>query len=65
MIADIGGGIGSQLIDILRRAFKLPRDLFDQAEAIANTVPHGRVTPVVGDFLPSVPAGADATCCAR
>jgi len=60
MIADIGGGIGSQLVDILNAYPTCRGILFDQAEAIANVVPHDRVTPVVGDFFVSVPAGADA-----
>jgi len=60
VIADIGGGIGSQLTDILDAYPTCRGILFDQAEAIANWVPHNRVTPVVGDFFVSVPAGADA-----
>lgn len=59
VIADIGGGNGSQLVDILN-AHRLCRGiLFDQPQVIAKAISHGRVECVASDFFESVPSGAD------
>lgn len=60
VIADIGGGIGSQLVDILRVHPSCRGILFDQPGVLAGAIPHERVERMGGDFLQSVPAGADA-----
>lgn len=60
VIADIGGGLGSQLVSILDAYPGTRGILFDQPNVITGAVPHDRVERVGGDFLASVPAGADA-----
>jgi hypothetical protein len=60
VIADIGGGIGSQLVSILDAHPGSRGILFDQPAVIAGAIPHDRMERVGGDFLESVPAGADA-----
>ena len=60
LIADIGGGIGSQLVDILGTHTSGRGILFDQPDVLAGAIPHDRLERVGGDFLQSVPAGADA-----
>jgi hypothetical protein len=59
VIADIGGGIGSQLADILSAHPSCRGILFDQPDVVASATPHERVERIGGDFLQSVPAGAD------
>ncbi len=60
IIADIGGGIGSQLVDILSAHTSCRGILFDQQDVLAGAISHDRVERVAGDFLQRVPAGADA-----
>ena len=60
VIADIGGGIGPQLVDILNTYRSCRGILFDRPEVIANAISHDRMEHVAGDFFKSVPAGADA-----
>jgi len=60
VIADIGGGVGSQLVDILNANSSCKGVLFDRPEALARAIPHERVKCVAGDFFESVPFGADA-----
>lgn len=60
LIADIGGGLGSQLIDILDAHPSCRGILFDQPGVLAESIPHSRAARVAGDFLESVPPGADA-----
>ena len=60
VIADIGGGIGSLLVDILE-AYPVCRGiLFDQPKVVQQAINHERLKPVGGDFFQTVPAGADA-----
>ncbi len=59
VIADIGGGIGTQLVSILDVATSSKGILFDQPHNEAETIPHPRMEVVSGDFFNSVPTGAD------
>jgi hypothetical protein len=60
LIADIGGGIGTQLVSILD-AFPCCRGiLFDQPHVLAEAIPHDRVENVGGNFFEQAPRGADA-----
>jgi hypothetical protein len=60
VIADIGGGIGSQLVAILDAHSSVQGILFDAEPVVAQAVPHDRMKRVGGDFFKNVPAGADA-----
>jgi hypothetical protein len=60
LIADIGGGIGTQLVDILHAHPSCRGILFDQPEVVAGAIRHERVEPIAGDFFKSAPVGADA-----
>jgi O-methyltransferase domain/Dimerisation domain len=60
VIADIGGGIGSQLVAILDAHPSSRGILFDQPGVLAEAIPHARVERVAGDFFEGVPPGADA-----
>ncbi len=59
IIADIGGGIGTQLVDILNANLGCRGILSDQPQVTAEAISHDRIKCVPGDFLKSVPAGAD------
>lgn len=59
VIADIGGGVGAQLVDILDAHPDCRGVLFDQPEVLAEALPHARMERVGGNFFESVPAGAD------
>ena len=60
VIADIGGGIGTQLADILTAHPTCQGILWDQPSVVAGTIAHDRMKVMGGDFFKSVPAGADA-----
>lgn len=60
VIADIGGGIGSQLVAILEAHPSSRGILFDQPGVLAEALPHDRIERVPGNFFESVPSGADA-----
>ena len=60
VIADIGGGIGSQLVAILDTHPSCHGILFDQPSVVAGAIPHDRMERVGGDFFKNVPANADA-----
>jgi hypothetical protein len=60
IIADIGGGTGGLLVDILEAYPSCRGILFDEPEVVQQAIPHERLEPVGGDFFLSVPAGADA-----
>ena len=60
VIADIAGGIGSQLVATLDAHPSVRGILFDQPQVVANAISHPRMERVGGDFFKSVPAGADA-----
>ena len=60
VIADIGGGVGSQLVAILDTHPSVHGILFDAPPVVAQAIPHDRIERISGDFFKSVPAGADA-----
>jgi hypothetical protein len=60
VIADIGGGIGTQLADILNAHPSCKGVLFDQPAVVARAIPHERIERASGSFFERVPAGADA-----
>lgn len=60
VIADIGGGIGTQLVDILDAHPGCRGVLFDVAEVVSTAIEHDRVERVGGDFFSDVPVEADA-----
>jgi O-methyltransferase domain/Dimerisation domain len=60
VIADIGGGIGGQLVEILKAHPACRGILFDLPEGLQGAAPHERIEVVSGNFFESVPSGADA-----
>jgi hypothetical protein len=60
LIADIGGGIGTQLVSILDASPSSRGILFDQPRIGSEPIYHSRMEIIAGDFFESVPAGADA-----
>jgi hypothetical protein len=60
VIADIGGGIGSQLASILTAHPACRGILFDRTEVIAQAPEERRIQRVGGDFFKEVPVKADA-----
>jgi hypothetical protein len=60
VIADIGGGIGGLLVEILEAYPACRGILFDQPRVVQQAISHERLEPVGGDFFQSVPTGADA-----
>jgi hypothetical protein len=60
VIADIGGGIGTQLVSILDAAPASRGLLFDLPHLRAESMFHNRMETVGGNFFESVPTGADA-----
>jgi hypothetical protein len=60
VIVDVGGGIGTQLVDILNAHPSCRGILFDQPDVVARAIPHERMERVGGSFFERVPAGADA-----
>ena len=60
VIADIGGGIGAQLSNILDAHPSSRGILFDQPQVVAEAPHHSRMERVGGDFLAEVPIQADA-----
>jgi O-methyltransferase domain/Dimerisation domain len=60
LVADVGGGIGTQLISILDASPTSKGILFDRPHVAAKSTPHHRMRVVGGSFFESVPAGADA-----
>jgi hypothetical protein len=60
VIADIGGGIGSQIVSILD-TFPLSKGIvFDQPHVVVESLRHDRLAAVGGNFFVSAPPGADA-----
>ena len=59
VIADIGGGIGSLLVDILNAYPSCRGILFDEPKVIQQAASHERLQPIGGDFFQTVPVGAD------
>jgi len=60
VIADIGGGLGGLLVDILDAYPSCRGILFDELKVVQQSISHERLEPIGGDFFQSVPAGADA-----
>jgi O-methyltransferase domain len=60
VIADIGGGNGGQLEEILKAHPSCRGILFDRPDVIARAIPHDRVERVGGSFFEREPSGADA-----
>jgi O-methyltransferase domain len=60
VIADIGGGIGGLLVEILDAYPSCRGILFDQPGVVQQAISHKRMEPVGGDFFQDVPTGADA-----
>lgn len=60
MIADIGGGIGAQLSNILDAHPSSRGILFDQPQAVGEAPQHSRMERVGGDFFAKIPIQADA-----
>ena len=60
VIADIGGGIGSQLSSILDAHPSCRGILFDQPQVVAEAPEDSRIERVGGDFFKDVPIQADA-----
>jgi hypothetical protein len=60
VIADVGGGIGSQLVDILAAHPSCRGLLYDQPDVVATALPHDRMQCIGGSFFEGVPSGADA-----
>src|SRR5215470_3553513 len=59
VIADIGGGIGTQLVSILDTSPSSRGILFDQPHLGPESISHNRMEVIGGDFFESVPTGAD------
>jgi hypothetical protein len=60
VIADIGGGIGAQLLNILDAHPSCQGILFDQPQVVAEAPQHSRMECVGGDFFTEVRISADA-----
>jgi hypothetical protein len=60
VIADIGGGIGAQLVDILDEHPGCRGVIFDQPEVVSTAIEHDRVERVSGNFFEEIAVEADA-----
>jgi len=60
VIADIAGGIGSQLVSILDAHPGSRGVLFDLPAVVSTASPHDRIEHVAGDFFTEIPVKADA-----
>ena len=60
VIADIGGGIGTQLLSILDANPSCRGILFDQAQVVAEAPQHSRLERIGGNFFDDIPISADA-----
>lgn len=60
VIADIGGSIGTQLVDILNAHPGCRGVIFDQPAVLAEAIPHDRLERVGGSFFENIPVEADA-----
>jgi hypothetical protein len=60
VIANIGGGIGTQLVSILDASPSSKGILFDQPRVGAESISHNRMKFIRGNFFESVPTDADA-----
>jgi O-methyltransferase domain/Dimerisation domain len=60
VIADVGGGIGTQLVDILNAHPGCRGVLFDQPEVVSTAIEHDRVERTSGDLFEKISVEADA-----
>lgn len=60
VIADIGGGIGTQLLDVLSAHPSCRGILFDQPDVVQRAISNDRMECTSGSFFEQVPSGADA-----
>jgi hypothetical protein len=60
VIADIGGGTGGLLVDLLDSFPSCHGILFDEPAVVQQAIFHERLQHIGGNFFHSVPAGADA-----
>jgi hypothetical protein len=60
VIADVAGGIGSQLVDILDAHPGSRGVLFDLPAVVSTAAAHDRIERVGGDFFTEIPVKADA-----
>ena len=60
VIADIAGGIGAQLVDILDANPNCCGVIFDQPSVVSTAIAHERVKPVAGNFFEEISVDADA-----
>ena len=60
VIADIGGGIGAQLSNILDAHPSCRGILFDQPQVVEEAAQHDRMERLGGDFFANIPVQADA-----
>jgi O-methyltransferase domain len=60
VIADVGGGIGTQLVDILNAHPGCRGVLFDLPEVVSTAIKHDGIERVGGNFFDEVPVEADA-----
>lgn len=60
VIADIAGGMGTQLVAILEAHPGCRGILLDKRHVVGGALRHERMEVIAGDFFESVPAGADA-----
>lgn len=60
VIADVGGGIGTQLVSILDTSPSSRGILFDQPHLGVEAISHDRMDAIGGNFCEAVPEGADA-----
>ena len=60
VIADVGGGVGGLLVEILDAYPSCRGLLFDDPKVLQQAIPHERIQTIGGDFFRSVPAGPDA-----
>ena len=60
IIADVAGGIGTQLVDILDANPNCCGVIFDQPSVVSAAIVHDRVKPVAGNFFEEIPVDADA-----
>jgi DNA-binding HxlR family transcriptional regulator len=59
-IADVGGGIGTQIVSILNAFPQAQGVLLDLPHVVADAIPHERLKILEGSFFDSAPPRADA-----
>lgn len=61
VIADVGGGIGTQMVSILNANPACHGVLFDLPRVVAGAIVHERMRTMGGSFFEAIPIVADAT----